>query len=327
MLARFRELDPDTQRPLLRQILSNEILLGGRTAAGSPERDYSRAFRALETYYPGSNPDLAAGETNPYAGDIRLYFSRAYTLAGGSVSMIAPGGEVNVGLASPPTAFGIRKAPAELGVVAQGVGDVVSISYGNFQVNESRSIAGDGGNILVWSTQGDIDAGRGAKTAISAPPPQITIDEQGQPRVVFPAAFTGSGIQTLATTAGREPGDVDLFAPRGVVNAGDAGIVAGNLTIAATAVLGAGNISVSGSAVGVPVDTGGLGASLAGASSSASGASNAGADLAGQGGKDSTSNTPLADTALNWLDVFVVGLGDETCRPDDLECLKRQRTP
>lgn len=327
LLARFRALDPDTQRPLLRRILSNEILLGGRVAAGSPERDYSRAFRALETYYPGSNPDLEAGETNPYAGDIRLYFSRAYTLAGGGVSMIAPGGEVNVGLAAPPTAFGIRKAPAELGVVAQGVGDVVSISYGNFQVNESRAISGDGGNILVWSTQGDIDAGRGAKTAISAPPPQITIDEQGQPRIVFPAAFTGSGIQTLATTPDRRPGNVDLFAPRGVVNAGDAGIVAGNLTIAATAVLGAGNISVSGTAVGVPVDTGGLGASLAGASNSATGASNAGADLAGQGGKDSTSNTPLADTALNWLDVFVVGLGDETCRPDDLECLKRQRTP
>ncbi len=55
-----------------------------------------------------------------------------------------------------------------------------------------------------------------------------------------------------------------LAAPRGVVNAGDAGIVAGNLTIAATAVLGADNISVTGVAVGVPVDTGGLGASLAG---------------------------------------------------------------
>ena len=35
---------------------------------------------------------------------------------------------------------------------------------------------------------------------------------------------------------------------------------------------------------------------------------------------------PLTQTALNWLDVFVTGLGDENCKTDDLECLKRQKT-
>jgi hypothetical protein len=181
--------------------------------------------------------------------------------------------------------------------------------------------AADGGNILVWSTRGDIDAGRGAKTAISAPPPTITIDENGQVTVAFPAALAGSGIQTIATSPGREPGDVDLFAPRGVVNAGDAGIVAGNLTIAATAVLGAGNIAVSGTSVGVPVDTGGLGASLAGASGAAAGATGAADTVVPE---SAANESPLGDTALNWLDVFVTGLGDENCPPDDLECLRRQ---
>jgi filamentous hemagglutinin len=28
---------------------------------------------------------------------------------------------------------------------------------------------------------------------------------------------------------------------------------------------------------------------------------------------------------LNWLDVFVTGLGEENCKQDDIECLKRQR--
>ena len=93
--------------------------------------------------------------------------------------------------------------------------------------------AADGGDILVWSTRGDIDAGRGAKTAISAPPPTITFDENGRPhgessRRRSPAAAS----RRWRHPPGREPGDVDLFAPRGVVNAGDAGIVAGNLTIA-----------------------------------------------------------------------------------------------
>jgi hypothetical protein len=118
---------------------------------------------------------------------------------------------------------------------------------------------------------------------------------------------------------------VDLFAPRGVVNAGDAGIVAGNLTIGATAVLGADNIKVSGVSVGVPVDAGGLGASLQGVSSLASGAASAGGmsvDSAAERRKDE--GAPLASSALTWLEVFVMGLGEENCRPDDIECLKRQ---
>ena len=49
------------------------------------------------------------------------------------------------------------------------------------------------------------------------------------------------------------PGSVDLIAPAGVVDAGDAGIRAsGNLTIAATQVLNAGNIAVGGTSTGTP---------------------------------------------------------------------------
>ncbi len=325
-LARFRTLTRDQQRPLLETVLLRAVRTAGRAAAVSPTSDFTEAYRALTTYFPGSNPEVAAGQANPYQGAVKLYFSRVYTLAGGDVRLLSPGGGINAGLAAPPTAYGIKKSASQLGVVVQGTGSVLALGYGDFQVNESRVIAGNGGDILVWSTRGDIDAGRGAKTAISAPPPIITIDETGQPKVVYPAAFNGSGIQTLATTPGVKPGNVDLFAPRGVVNAGDAGIVAGNLTIAATAVLGASNISVSGTAVGVPVDTGGLGASLAGASNSAAGASKSGGDLAGQesnSNRQSASNQ--AEAALNFLDVAVVGLGEDVCRPDDLVCLKNQK--
>jgi hypothetical protein len=322
-LQAFSAFDRAQQRVLLEAILFSELRAGGRSAAdpGETNGDFTRAFAALETYYPGSNPDLDDVETNPYAGDIRLFFSRVYTLDGGDISLAAPGGEVNVGLAAPPAAFGIVKQPSELGVVAQSIGSISSLSYSDFQVNESRVFAADGGDILVWSTASDIDAGRGAKTAISAPPPVVTFDPNGQPIITFPAALAGSGIQTLATTEGTEPGDVDLFAPKGVVNAGDAGIVAGNLTIAATAVLGAGNIQVSGTAVGVPSETGGLGASLTGASSVASGASAAATDTISDSQREGGQKAPLADEALTWLEVFVVGLGD--CAPTDNECLKR----
>jgi len=30
---------------------------------------------------------------------------------------------------------------------------------------------------------------------------------------------------------------------------------------------------------------------------------------------------------MSWLDVFVTGLGEENCPPEDQECLKRQKTP
>jgi hypothetical protein len=142
--------------------------------------------------------------------------------------------------------------------------------------------------------------------------------------VVFPAALTGSGIQTLATTPGVGAGDVDLFAPNGVVNANDAGIVAGNLTIAATAVLGASNIKVSGVSVGVPVEAGGLGASLSAASAIGSSASQASTEGVQGNSNRNAGATSAADAALNWLDVFIEGFGEEVCKSSDLECLKRQ---
>lgn len=323
-LDRFQTFDSAVQRSFVEGVMFSELRFSGRDAAQSGSGDFSRAFTALETLFPGSNPDTDAGEVNPYLGDIRLFFSRIYTLGGGDISLLSPGGGLNVGLATPPAAFGITKAASQLGIVAQQTGDINVLAYGDYEVNESRTFAADGGNIMVWSTNGDIDAGRGAKTAISAPPPTITIDENGRPTVLFPAALTGSGIQTLATTPGRKPGNVDLFAPRGVVNAGDAGIVAGNLTIAATAVLGADNIQVSGVAVGVPVDTGGLGAALAGVSNVASSASNAATTALDSGAGKEQQQASMAEAALSWLEVFVVGLGEENCKQDDVECLKRQ---
>ena len=108
------------------------------------------------------------------------------------------------------------------------------------------------------------------------------------------------------------------------MNAGDAGIVAGNLTIGATAVLGADNIKVSGVSVGVPVDAGGLGASLQGVSSSASSAASAATSVTGDSSRDKPA-TPAAEAALSWLEVFVTGFGEENCRPEDAECLRRQQ--
>jgi hypothetical protein len=110
-----------------------------------------------------------------------------------------------------------------------------------------------------------------------------------------------------------------------VVNAGDAGIVAGNLTIGATAVLGRDNITVSGTSVGVPVEVTGLGASLSSTSAVAASASLAASESVTSKANEASS-APLSQSALSWLDVFIEGFGEEVCKPNDEECLKRAHT-
>jgi filamentous hemagglutinin family protein len=322
--AAFTALNSKQQRAFLYRVLLSEVRESAEEAASVEMKDdYSRGFAALETLFPGSTD----AEDNPYSGDISLYFSRIYTLDGGDINLLTPGGGVNAGLsAATLERFRITKDSSELGLVTRRGGDIGIVTDGDVLVNESRIFAINDSDIVVWSSNGDVDAGRGAKTAISAPTFAVAYDLDGRAHVTYDAALSGSGIQTRATTADHKPGDVVLAAPRGVVNAGDAGIVAGNLTIAATAVLGADNISVSGIAVGVPVDTGGLGASLAGVASAASSASNSAATAVDDTGSREQSSAPMSQAALSWLDVFVIGLGEEGCKGDDVECLKRQST-
>jgi filamentous hemagglutinin family protein len=327
-LAAFAQFTPDEQFALCQQIMLSEVRLGGEAAANpaSPDyKNYTRSFNAIDSLFPGSTSSSASDVASRYPGDISLYFSQIYTLDGGSVTLLAPGGFVNVGISTPPLAFGLTKQPSDLGIVAEGVGNISSVSYGDFQVNQSRVFAADGGDILVWSTDGNIDAGRGAKTAISAPPPTVQFNSQGQIETVFPAALQGSGIQALAVSADVTPGNVDLFAPRGVVNANDAGIVAGNITIGATAVLGRDNITFSGVAVGLPVEVTGVGASVASSSAAASATANTAAAAVESNASQQQAATSVAESAVSWLDVFLIGLGEENCKPDDVECLKRQK--
>jgi hypothetical protein len=141
----------------------------------------------------------------------------------------------------------------------------------------------------------------------------------------FAGAVAGSGIRTILTGDNVTPGDVDLIAPAGTVNAGDAGIgAAGNLNIAARQVVGLDNIQVGGSSTGVPADTSNLGASLSGVSAVASSATSA-SESAIADSSAAQQTAPLADSALGWLDVFVEGFGEDVCKASDAECLKRNR--
>ncbi len=188
----------------LHRVLLAEVRLSAEEAASLEKKDdYSRGFSALETLFPGSTD----AEDNPYRGDISLFFSRIYTLDGGDITLLTPGGGVNAGLSADTLArFRLTKDSSELGLVTRRGGDIGIVTDGDVLVNESRIFAINDSDIGGGHSNGDVDAGRGAKTAISAPTFAVTYDNDGHAYVTYDAALSGSGIQTRATTAEAQAG-------------------------------------------------------------------------------------------------------------------------
>lgn len=262
-------LDADGQRTRVREMLYTALLVTGRDF-NNPDspffKGYERGYAALELVFPGISEKDAEGRSINYQGEINLFASRIKTERGGHIEFMAPGGDVIVGLANTPAVL-VNTGNDVLGMVAVADGSVRGFARGDILVNQSRILTLGGGNVLLWSSEGDIDAGKGKKSATAVPPPLVKVTRSGQVIQELQGAASGSGIGALST-GGRKAGDIDLIAPTGTVNAGDAGIRANNLNIAAQAVLGAGNISVTGTSTGTPVaDASAVTATTSGATS------------------------------------------------------------
>jgi filamentous hemagglutinin len=321
--AEFQAFAPIRQQALIDSVFFQELALSGQEA-NQPKGGFTRGYSAIDALFPGSRTGTAGSTNSAYQGDLNLTYSQIYTDAGGDISLFAPGGSINVGLAVAPS-VSTPKLPSQLGIVAEGTGDVNIYSKSDVNVDSSRIFTLGGGNILIWSDEGNIDAGKGSKTSLSAPPPTYAIDAQGNVVSTFGAAVAGSGIRTIQTNPADPAGNVNLIAPKGFVNAGEAGIgAAGNLNIAALSVLNVANISAGGTSTGVPPLVSGITASLASAASAASSATTSVTSTMDESATKETA-APLSQTAISWLDVFVSGLGEENCKPEDTECLKRQK--
>ena len=299
-LENLRALPEAAQRQYVISEFFTELKQSGIAAAKSatPATAYKRGFDAINVLFPRGQA----------TGDISSLLSRIAALDDGDLTLLAPHGLVNAGSAA---ATGLEKKTDKLGIVTQRLGDIFMFVDGDIQINRSREFVLDGGSILDWSSHGNIDAGRGAKTALSIPPPITTFDADGNATTEFPPAVSGSGIQAAVSTPGLAPGDVFLFAPEGVVDAGDAGIVsAGNLTIAATAVLGADNISVGGVATGVSTASVSVPVGLAGASAAAGSAAKSATDTAANSVKNKdTVAKNLAQSLVSVISVEFLGFG------------------
>jgi len=87
--------------------------------------------------------------------------------------------------------------PATAGIVTQGSGDIQMYSKGSILLGLSRIMTTFGGDILAWSAEGDINAGRGAKTTVLYTPARRVYDSYGNVALSPVAPSSGAGIATL----------------------------------------------------------------------------------------------------------------------------------
>jgi filamentous hemagglutinin family protein len=234
------------QSPEARDAFSTDIFYDVLRDAGRQHdfdgSNYTEGYAAIKALFPD------AGQS---AGNLSVTSREIKTTNIGDIDILIPGGSLEVGVNNSGA------QAVDQGILTVSAGNISIFANNNIDIGTSRIFTLHGGNIIIWSTVGDIDAGASSRTVQSAPPTRVLVDTQSaNVQTDLAGLATGGGIGVLETIVGAPPGDVDLIAPVGTVNAGDAGIRAsGNISIAAALVLNAGNIQAGGSTTGVPASS------------------------------------------------------------------------
>ncbi len=292
----------------------------------------------------GSN----GANTQVHTGSLDLRLATIQTQWGGDVDILGPGGEVLAGSTvataqqaarrnaaaellysgNPPLTGGrgdpssdlanvfpfdaINSIPAGFeGVLTLRGGAISTFTDGGFILNQSRVFTEQGGDIIMWSSNGDINAGEGPKTSSDFPPVQVLIDSNAFSQLNAGNDVTGAGIGAFQLDPDVPASDVFLIAPRGTVDAGAAGVrVSGNLFVAALHVANADNFSVKGASVGLPPAQTAVTVSAQ--------ATNAGS-AATQAAQAISEQTQGSGQDRSIITVEVLGFGDGSC-PDATTC-------
>ncbi|MGG6908171.1 UNVERIFIED_CONTAM: filamentous hemagglutinin family protein [Pseudomonas aeruginosa] len=297
-------LSAEQQRIFAREVYFAELKAGGREyneVGGVRQGSYLRGRNAIAALFPERDP---AGNPISYEGDIVMYGGAGvHTNFGGDIQLLTPGGQ---------QVFGIEgeAPPSTAGVVTQGVGNIRSYALSSILLGQSRVMTTFGGDIQIWSAEGDINAGRGSRTTVVYTPPRRIYDAWGNVSLSPQVPSTGAGIATLNPIPEVAPGDIDLIAPLGTIDAGEAGIrVSGNVNVAALQVVNAANIQTQGQSSGIPlvasVNTG----ALTSASAAASSATQAAEDVSRQ------QQAAARQRMRSVITVQVLGFGNERLEP------------
>lgn len=235
-------------------------------------------------------------------GDLNLLHATIQTDLGGNISILGPGGGVNVGsLAVEPNA---RLKLNNLGILTLSGGAINTVTDASVLVGSSRVFTEQGGDISMWSSNVNLDAGRGAKTTSSQPPLQVFFDVDDNQTVNPVGLVTGAGIGVLQTTNNSTTSNLLLQAPRGIVDFGTAGVrSSGNLVVVAPVVNNASNAGVGGTTTGVPTVTAPNVGALSAASSTAGAAAKTAETPTG-------STTPASQPSVFVVEVLGYGGGE-----------------
>ena len=215
-------------------------------------------------------------------GNVDLRLSTIETARGGDVTLLGPGGNFTAGsvvrtsaqLTRRGTRFGtdgddsnrvefgnlvpsvraISAVPLGFeGILTLRGGNIRGFTDGDFRLNQSRLFTQAGGDITLWSSNGDLNAGQGAKSASNFPPITVRFNPDGLSEVDSAGSVAGAGIGAFKPTPTTPDSSIILVAPVGEVDAGDAGVRAsGNVFVAAARVANADNFKAGGSISGVP---------------------------------------------------------------------------
>ncbi|AHF93378.1 filamentous hemagglutinin [Opitutaceae bacterium TAV5] len=240
MVAAFEALPVERRRPFLLDVYFTELKETG-IDVNDPDNprygSYRRGYEAIASLFP---------EERGREGIVNFYGNPITTRAGGDITVLAPYGQILIDE--------LGHSGGQNGVVTQKGGAVRMMSHGDIALANSRVFTLQGGDLVMWTSYGDITAGAGSKTRAVAPALRFVLDNDANVLLNASALQTGSGIGVLdAARSGAVTSRLDLIAPEGTVDAGDAGIRSvGDLNIAALHVIGADNISAGGTATGVP---------------------------------------------------------------------------
>ncbi|MBV9994452.1 MAG: filamentous hemagglutinin family protein [Caulobacteraceae bacterium] len=290
-LAAFQSLPALSQRDfLVKDVYFNELTQTSVPSSPSYLK-YSRGYEAVNTLFPASlgytanslSGGPAGASTTVQTGNLDLRLATIQTEEGGDIVILGPGGRVLAGstvstsvqasrrvydggalysggsVFSPLTAQITQVPPGYEGVLTLRGGSIDSFTDGDFLLNQSRAFTEEGGDIAIWSSNADVNAGLGPRTTADVPPVVVRIDENGLSQASTTSAVSGAGIGAFQPDASGLAPDVFLIAPRGTVDAGAAGVrSAGNVYVAAFQVANADAIQAQGTITGTgaaaPVD-------------------------------------------------------------------------
>jgi filamentous hemagglutinin family protein len=305
----------------------------GNSAAGKLSDAYNGALAAANNLIAALFKD---GQL--HHGDITLYNARISSSTnpgglGGSINLLAPNGDIKVGL---PSASSGRN----IGIFTTAGGAINAYLNGDMNVNLSKVATFQGGDILLYTSGngGTLDAGRGSRSARTSSPPRQVAEKDpitglptGKILLLPPLDVSGSGIRTVSydpdgfgALQQPDPGKVYLIAPTGTIDAGEAGVSSSSgLVVAALVVKNGDNFSAAGSSSGVPSVS--AVTAPAPVSSDAANANKAADSMAQTNNAETDSSKDANANAFRptYLTVEILGFGIE-CEKSDADCRKRK---